>query len=199
MPSHPVTLEGSVVRLEPLTLSHLDALCAVGLDPALWKFTVSNVRTREEMRSYIEAAWKAQKQGTALPFVIVERATGTVVGSTRYMNIDQPNRKLEIGSTWVAKRWQRTAVNTEAKYLLLRHAFEALGCVRVEFKTDVLNTQSRAALLRIGAKEEGILRKHQITQTGRVRDSVYFSIIDTDWPEVKRRLEEKLRLQNPLE
>jgi RimJ/RimL family protein N-acetyltransferase len=177
--------------------SHLDALCAVGLDPELWNMTLANVQTREEMRSYIEAALTAQEQGTALPFVIVERATGTIVGSTRYMNIDRPNRKLEIGSTWVAKRWQRTAVNTEAKYQLLRHAFEELGCVRVEFKTDVLNAQSRAALLRIGAKEEGILRKHQITQTGRVRDSVYYSIIDTEWPEVKRRLEEKLGMQNP--
>jgi RimJ/RimL family protein N-acetyltransferase len=192
MPLDPITLEGTVVRLESLTLSHLDALCAVGLDPELWNMTLANVQTREEMRSHIETALKAQEQGTALPLVIVERATGTVVGSTRYMNIDRPNRKLEIGSTWVAKRWQRTAVNTEAKYLLLRHAFEELGCVRVEFKTDVLNAQSRAALLRIGAKEEGILRKHQITQTGRVRDSVYYSIIDTEWPEVKRRLEEKL-------
>lgn len=192
----PIVLEGSVIRLEPLTSSHLDALCAVGLDPELWKMTLTNVQTREEMQSYIEVALRAQKQGTALPFVIVERATGTVVGSTRYMNIDLPNRKLEIGSTWVAKRWQRTAVNTEAKYLLLRHAFEERGCVRVEFKTDVLNTQSRNALLRIGAKEEGVLRKHQITQTGRVRDSVYYSIIDTEWPEVKRRLEKKLRMQH---
>lgn len=192
----PIVLEGSVIRLEPLTLSHLNALCAVGLDPELWNITLANVQTREEMQSYIEAALKAQEQGTALPFVIVERTTGAVVGSTRYMNIDPPNRKLEIGSTWVAKRWQRTAVNTEAKYLLLRHAFEEWGCVRVEFKTDVLNTQSRAALLRIGAKEEGILRKHQITQTGRVRDSVYYSIIDTEWPEVKRRLEKKLGVQH---
>lgn len=192
----PIVLEGSVIRLEPLTSSHLDSLCAVGLDPELWKMTLTNVQTREEMQSYIEAALRAQEQGTALPFVIVERATGTVVGSTRYMNIDPPNRKLEIGSTWVAKRWQRTAVNTEAKYLLLRHAFEEWGCLRVEFKTDVLNTQSRNALLRIGAKEEGVLRKHQITQTGRVRDSVYYSIIDTEWPEVKRRLEKKLRMQH---
>ncbi|HXG38238.1 MAG TPA: GNAT family protein [Bacteroidota bacterium] len=191
----PIVLEGSVIRLEPLTSSHLDALCAVGLDPELWKMTLTNVQTREDMQSYIEAALRAQEQGTALPFVIVERATGTVVGSTRYMNIDLPNRKLEIGSTWVAKQWQRTAVNTEAKYLLLRHAFEERGCLRVEFKTDVLNTQSRNALLRIGAKEEGVLRKHQITQTGRVRDSVYYSIIDTEWPEVKRRLEKKLGMQ----
>jgi RimJ/RimL family protein N-acetyltransferase len=191
----PVTLEGRVVRLEPLALSHLDALCAVGLDPELWQYTLTIVQTREDMRSYLEAALKAREQGSALPFVIIERAANTVVGSTRYLNIDQQNKKLEIGSTWVARRWQRTAVNTEAKFLLLRHAFEVLGCVRVEFKTDVLNRQSRAALLRIGAKQEGILRKHLITQTGRVRDTVYFSILDTEWPDVKRRLEEYIGLR----
>jgi RimJ/RimL family protein N-acetyltransferase len=195
MPIDPVTLEGRVVRLEPLALSHLDALCAVGLDPELWQYTLTIVQTREDMRSYLETALKAREQGSALPFVIIERAANTVVGSTRYLNIDQQNKKLEIGSTWVARRWQRTAVNTEAKYLLLRHAFEVLGCVRVEFKTDVLNRQSRAALLRIGAKEEGILRKHLITQTGRVRDTVYFSILDTEWPDVKRRLEEYIGLR----
>jgi len=195
MPIDPVTLEGRVVRLEPLALSHLDALCAVGLDPELWQYTLTTVQTREDMRSYLEAALKAREQGSALPFVIIERAANTVVGSTRYLNIDQQNKKLEIGSTWVARRWQRTAVNTEAKFLLLRHAFEVLGCVRVEFKTDVLNRQSRAALLRIGAKEEGILRKHLITQTGRVRDTVYFSILDTEWPDVKRRLEEYIGLR----
>jgi RimJ/RimL family protein N-acetyltransferase len=195
MPIDPVTLEGRVVRLEPLALSHLDALCAVGLDPELWQYTLTIVQTREDMRSYLEAALKAREQGSALPFVIIERAANTVVGSTRYLNIDQQNKKLEIGSTWVARRWQRTAVNTEAKYLLLRHAFEVLGCVRVEFKTDVLNRQSRAALLRIGAKEEGILRKHLITQTGRVRDTVYFSILDTEWPDVKLRLEEYIGLR----
>jgi RimJ/RimL family protein N-acetyltransferase len=157
-----LTLEGSVVRLEPLRLLHLDALCAVGLDPELWKVTIANVQTRDDMRSYIEAALHAREQGTALPFVIVERKSATVIGSTRYLNIDLPNRKVEIGSTWVARRWQRTAVNTEAKYLVLRYAFEELECVRVEFKTDLLNAQSRSALLRIGAKEEGILRKHQI-------------------------------------
>jgi RimJ/RimL family protein N-acetyltransferase len=193
---HPVTLDGLVVRLEPLKLSHLDALCAVGLDPELWKYTLSTVQTRADMRSYLEAALEAREQGSALPFVIIERAANTVVGSTRYMNIDQHNRKLEIGNTGAARRWQRTAVNTEAKFLLLRHAFEVLGCVRVEFKTDVLNRQSRAALHRIGAKEEGILRKHQIAQAGRARDTIYFSILDTEWPEVKRRLEAKLSMRN---
>jgi N-acetyltransferase len=115
-----------------------------------------------------------------------------VIGSTRFMNIDRVNRRVEIGSTWIAPRWQRTAVNTEAKFLMLRHAFEEWKCVRVELKTDVLNQKSRNAILRIGAKEEGILRKHVITWTGRVRDSVYFSILDTEWPEVKTRLESRV-------
>jgi len=189
----PVVLEGSVVRLEPLSQAHHSALCAIGLDPELWKVGLATIRTNEDMKSYIDAALKKQEAGNDLPFVIIERSSGTAVGSTRYMNIEKRHRKLEIGSTWVARRWQRTAVNTEAKYLLLRHAFETLGCVRVEFKTDMLNEASRAAILRLGAKEEGILRQHLITQTGRVRDSVYYSIIDTEWGEVKKKLEEKLR------
>jgi len=188
-----ITLEGGVVRLEPLTLAHQQALCLVGLDPDLWKVGLASLSTPEAMKSYIETALKGQEAGTMLPFVIVERATEKIVGSTRYMNIERQHRKLEIGHTWLARPWQRTAMNTEAKYLLLQHAFESLGCVRVEFKTDVLNDRSRAALLRIGAKQEGILRKHLITQTGRERDSVYYSIIDTEWIEVKKKLEEKLR------
>ncbi len=189
----PVILEGAVVRLEPLSLSHLQALCRVGFDPEIWRLTISTVHDEAGMTTYIQAALKAQTEGSALPFVIVEQASKTIVGSTRYMNIDASNRKLEIGSTWLGRQWQRTAVNTEAKYLLLRHAFEELRFNRVEFKTDVLNEKSRNALLRIGAKQEGIMRKHLITQTGRVRDSVFFGIIDAEWPEVKRKLEEKLR------
>lgn len=130
-----------------------------------------------------------------MPFAIVELASGTVVGSTRYGNIDRANRRVEIGWTWIGRPWQRTAVNTESKYLLLRHAFETLGCIRVEFKTDALNERSRQALLRIGAKEEGIFRSHVVTSTGRIRDSVYFSIIDREWPAVKTRLEAMLTLQ----
>jgi RimJ/RimL family protein N-acetyltransferase len=122
----------------------------------------------------------------------VERSSGRVIGSTRFMNIDRVNRRVEIGSTWIAPAWQRTAVNTEAKYLMLKHAFEVWGCVRVELKTDALNQQSRDAILRLGAKEEGTLRKHLLTWTGRIRDSVYFSILDTEWPEVKARLDKKL-------
>ncbi|HWP81696.1 MAG TPA: GNAT family protein [Bacteroidota bacterium] len=188
----PLTLEGNSVRLEPLSLAHVDPLCEVGLDPDLWKFTTANIQTKDEMRSYIETALEWQREGTALPFALIERASGKAVGSTRYANIEREHRRLEIGWTWVARPWQRTAINTEAKYLLLRHAFETLGCIRVEFKTDSLNQQSRNALLRIGAKEEGMFRNHMITQAGRYRHSVYFSIIESEWPEVKKRLESML-------
>ena len=188
----PVTLEGRHVRLEPLSLAHQDGLCAVGLDAELWRWAQTSLATPADMRAYIETALTWQAQGTALPFAIVARATGQVVGSTRYANIERADRRLEIGWTWIARAAQRTPVNTEAKYLLLRHAFEVLGCNRVEFKTDVLNERSRAALLRIGAKQEGVLRSHMITASGRVRDSVYFSIVAAEWPAVKAGLEEKL-------
>jgi RimJ/RimL family protein N-acetyltransferase len=144
------------------------------------------------MMAYIRTALEAQAAGTALPFVTVERASGRIVGSTRYMNIDVPNRRVEIGSTWIAGPWQRTVVNTEAKYLMLRHAFEELGCIRVELKTDSLNERSRTAILRIGARQEGIFRNHMITWSGRLRHSVFFSIIDAEWTEVKAALEAKL-------
>ena len=188
----PVTLEGRHVRLEPLSLAHQDGLCAVGLDAELWRWAQTSLATPADMRAYIETALTWQAQGTALPFAIVARATGQVVGSTRYANIERADRRLEIGWTWIARAAQRTPVNTEAKYLLLRHAFEVLGCIRVEFKTDVLNERSRAALLRIGATQEGVLRSHMITASGRVRDSVYFSIVAAEWPAVKVGLEAKL-------
>jgi RimJ/RimL family protein N-acetyltransferase len=185
MTIEPITLEGEHVRLEPLTEAHHVALSEVGLDPELWSWIPYGVTTADEMRAYVKSALDAQAVGTALPFATVERGAGQVVGSTRYMNIDVPNRRVEIGSTWIAKPWQRTAINTEAKYLMLRHAFETLRCIRVELKTDALNEKSRNAILRIGAKEEGILRQHMITWTGRKRDSVYFSILDSEWPRVK--------------
>jgi RimJ/RimL family protein N-acetyltransferase len=187
-----ITLEGTVVRLEPLRIEHLDALCQVGLDPEIWRWTHSNVRSRDDMQRYVETALTEQHRGAALPFATVERQGGLVVGSTRFGNIDMANRHLEIGWSWIAPPWQRSAINTEAKYLMLRHAFETVGCMRVEFKTDVLNTRSRQALLRIGAKEEGILRQHMITATGRLRDTVYYSILDHEWPAIKGELERKL-------
>jgi RimJ/RimL family protein N-acetyltransferase len=192
MTIQPVTLEGRHIRLEPLLLAHLDALCEVGLDEDLWRWIPVQVRTGDEMRGYIETALKELAAGSSLPFATVERASGRAIGSTRFMNIDRAHRRVEIGSTWIGKPWQRTAVNTEAKYLMLRHAFETLGCIRVELKTDSLNQRSRNAILRLGAKEEGIFRNHMICSTGRIRHTVYFSIIDSEWADVKASLERKL-------
>jgi len=187
-----VTLAGQHVRLEPLTMDHLDVLWEIGQDPDLWKWTPYHIKTREEMHTYIQTALNWQEIGSALPFVAIEQATGRVVGSTRFGNIDTGNRRVEIGWTWIGKAWQRTPVNTEAKFLMLQHAFEVWRCIRVELKTDVLNEQSRAAILRIGAKQEGIFRHHMITDSGRLRDTVYFSIINDEWPDVKDRLQAKL-------
>lgn len=191
----PVTLGGEHVQLEPMREAHHAALAEVGLDEDLWKWIPVPVRTPEEMKAYVDAALAEQARGMSLPFTIVERATGNVIGSTRYANIERTHRRVEIGWTWVGRPWQRTAVNTECKYMLLKHAFETLGCIRVELKTDSLNERSRAAILRIGAKEEGVFRNHMITASGRIRHSVYFSITDSEWPVVKRRLEEKLQKQ----
>lgn len=188
----PVTLEGRYVRLEPLTQGHVESLSAVGLDPDLWRWIPVPVRTREEMSAYVETALREQASGMALPFVQVENSSGRLIGSTRYANIERTHHRLEIGWTWIGRDWQRTAINTEAKYLLLRHAFETLGCMRVELKTDSLNERSRAAILRIGAREEGTFRNHMITESGRIRHTVYFSIVDSEWPQIKSRLEAHL-------
>jgi RimJ/RimL family protein N-acetyltransferase len=144
------------------------------------------------MTAYIHTALNEQANGSALPFALIETARSRLIGSTRFGNIDRAHHRVEIGWTWVARQWQRTASNTEAKYLLLRHAFETLKCIRVELKTDSLNDRSRAAILRIGAREEGTFRNHMITASGRIRHTVYFSILDSEWPEVKARLEAKL-------
>ena len=188
----PVTLEGTRVRLEPLTTGHHAALSAIGLDEELWRLSPAAVRTEAEMAAYIKVALAEQAAGRALPFAIVQRATGAVVGSTRYGAIERHHRRLEIGWTWLGRAWQRTAINTEAKLLLLQHAFETLGCLRVELKTDALNQRSRAAILRLGAREEGVFRKHMITASGRIRDTVYYAILDDDWPAVRANLERRL-------
>ena len=184
-----LVLEGRRIRLVPMTMEYHAALCAAGLDADLWRWTTVPVATPEEMRQYIQAALDCRAAGTALPYVTVEHETDAVVGSTRFANIDRANRRVEIGWTWVSPPWQRSFVNTEAKYLMLKHAFDVMRCIRVEFKTDSLNQRSRAALLRLGAKEEGTLRNHMITSTGRYRHSVYFSVIDSEWPDVKRSIE----------
>jgi RimJ/RimL family protein N-acetyltransferase len=191
----PVTLEGQHTRLEPLTLAHQEALIVAADDGELWNSIVTIVPTRETIAEYIEEALTGQAQGSELPFVIIQKATGRIVGTTRFYCIQPHQRNAAIGYTWVSRSAQRTAVNTEAKLLLLTHAFEHWDCVRIEFITDVLNEQSRAAILRLGARQEGILRKHIIMPNGRIRDSVCFSIIAEEWPEVKARLVAKLSRQ----
>jgi RimJ/RimL family protein N-acetyltransferase len=187
-----VVLEGATVRLVPLTLDHLDPLCAVGLDPGVWRWMPWQVRDRSGMERFVDGCLATRNDGSALPFVTTLRDTGQVVGATRFMNMAPADRRVEIGGTWIAPAWQRTRVNTEAKYLMLGHAFERWGCRRVEFKTSALNARSRAAILRLGATEEGTLRKHMVQEDGSARDSVYYSIIDDEWPAVKARLEAAL-------
>ncbi|MEP6789123.1 MAG: GNAT family protein [Acidobacteriota bacterium] len=188
----PVVLEGEFVRLEPMRADHLPPLCEVGLDPALWKWVPTTIIDENAMSVYVHTAIEDQRKGVALPFVTRERSSGTIVGSTRFGNVDVHNLRAEIGWTWVSPTWQRTAINTEAKLLMLTHAFETWKCIRVELKTDALNEKSRNAILRLGAKEEGIFRKHVICDTGRFRDSVYYSIIDSEWEFVKADLTSKL-------
>jgi len=190
----PLTLEGSVVRLEPVRREHAQLFWDVAKNDRedIFRWIPYSMKTPDDFRRLINKAFNEQERGESVAFATVERSSGQTIGSTRFMNIDRVNRRVEIGSTWIAPPWQRTAVNTEAKYLMLRHAFEVWQCMRVELKTDALNQKSRHAILRIGAKEEGTLRRHLITWTGRVRDTVYFSILDSEWPEVKARLENRL-------
>jgi len=187
----PLTLEGTVVRLEPLRREHSELFWDVAKNDLedIFRWIPYSMKTPEDFRRLIDKAFDEQQRGESVVFATVERSSGRAIGSTRFMNLDRINRRVEIGSTWIAPPWQRTAVNTEAKYLMLRHAFEVWKCIRVELKTDGLNQKSRNAILRIGAKEEGTLRRHLLTSTGRVRDTVYFSILDDEWLEVKAKLE----------
>jgi RimJ/RimL family protein N-acetyltransferase len=188
----PVILSGQYVRLEPLSVDHFDRLWEIGREPELWKWVPYHITTPDRMHTYIKSALDSQAIGTALPFVTIWQATNEIVGSTRFGNIDAPNHRVEIGWTWIAPRWQRTPVNTEAKFLLLQHAFETWHCIRVEFKTDELNLKSQQAIERLGAKKEGVFRHHMIVEGGRLRNSVYYSIINDEWPEVKARLQAML-------
>jgi RimJ/RimL family protein N-acetyltransferase len=188
----PVTLEGTTVRLEPLSLDHLPGLTTVGLDAEIWRWMPMFVQSPQDMRTLIEEAVADSEAGTTVPFATIELASGKPVGSTRYLSIEPRHRRLEIGWTWLAPPWQHTAVNTEAKLLMLRHAFDKLGALRVEFKTDALNDKSRAALLKIGATEEGTMRHHMVMPGGRRRDSVYYSVIEEEWPQVRQHLEARL-------
>ena len=188
----PVTLEGRIVRLEPLRPDHVPGLAAVGLDPAIWRWTIARPQTEADLREWAETAIRGRDAGTEFPFVTHDVATGRPIGSSRYMNIVLEHRRLEIGWTWVAPAWQRTGANREAKLLMLTHAFETLGCRRVEFKTDSLNEPSRTALLGIGATFEGIFRNHMVMPGGRMRHSAYYSVIDDEWPAVKALLERSI-------
>ena len=186
----PVTLTGQHVRLEPMTEVHIPALAEIGTGQEFWKFMVyGEMRTEEHMRGWVLEILSRAENGTDLPFVAVHLASGRVAGATRYLNIMPNDRGLEVGGTWYGLEFQRTAVNTECKYLLLKHAFETLGCIRVQLKTDRLNLRSQKAIERIGGVKEGILRNHMILPDGRIRDSVFYSILDAEWPDVKRRLE----------
>ncbi|MCB2255214.1 GNAT family N-acetyltransferase [Pseudomonas chlororaphis] len=185
-------LEGSRIRLRPLQLSDAEALVAAAGDGELWNLPFTVVPSSTTVGDYLQIALRGRDAGTVLPFVTVLKSHDEVIGCTRFWKIDRQNRKLEIGSTWIAARWQQSFVNTEAKYLMLRHAFEVFDCVRVQFTTDEINEKSRQAILRLGAKQEGIVRHERIMPDGRKRNSVRFSIIDDEWPDVRQRLEQKL-------
>src|SRR5215510_1727511 len=189
----PVTLEGHHVRLEPLSTSHEASLLSAAGDGELWNSMVTIVPSRETIAPYIATALHGQTEGNTLPFAVIRKASGLVVGSTRFFHIDRDHRRVEIGYTWLAASAQRSEVNTESKLLMLTHAFEEWNCIRVEFVTDILNIQSRTAILRLGAKQEGVLRNHMIMPSGRYRDSVCFSIIEAEWPGIKARLEARLK------
>ena len=186
------TLQGPRILLRPLQYTDADALLRAAADGELWDLTVTVVPSASTIDSYLKKALDGRDAGTVMPFVIVLKDSGEVIGSTRFWKIDPLNRKLEIGSSWISARWQKSFVNTEAKYLMLRHAFEELDCVRVQFTTDENNQKSRNAILRLGAQQEGIVRHERIMPDGRKRNSVRFSIIDDEWPQVRQALEQKL-------
>jgi RimJ/RimL family protein N-acetyltransferase len=189
----PIVLTGDHVRLEPMTEEHIPGLAAIGVGQSFWDFMLyGNISTIEDMQNWVRDILSRAENGTDLPFVVIHLASGRVAGATRYLNIILHDRGVEIGGTWYGSEFQRTAVNTECKYLLLRHAFETLGCIRVQLKTDLRNERSQKAIERIGAVREGVLRNHMILPDGRYRHSVYYSILDSEWPEVKKRLENLL-------
>jgi RimJ/RimL family protein N-acetyltransferase len=190
----PVTLTGKLVRLEPLSEAHVPDLAQVGIDENIWRFMLyGDMCSAEDLLGWVRDILSRQKRGTDLPFTVIYLESGKAIGCTRYLDIHPEHRNLEIGGTWYGAPYQRTGVNTEAKYLLLCHAFETLGCIRVQLKTDLRNQRSQRAIERIGAKKEGILRDHMILQDGSIRSSIYYSILVAEWPGVKARLEEKMR------
>jgi RimJ/RimL family protein N-acetyltransferase len=191
----PVTLRGKHATIEPLDATHEDALNRAAADGEVWKLWYTSVAPPDKMGEYIATALDMRDRQGAMPFVVRDSTDGEVVGCTRYFNVDAPNRRLEIGHTWYAKRAQRTAINTECKLMLLTHAFEKLACIAVEFRTHWFNHASREAIARLGAKQDAVLRNHQLMPDGSKRDTVVFSIIDGEWPAVKRHL--KFQLDRP--
>lgn len=188
----PATLEGRWVRLEPLQRQHVDALAAISGDEEIWRYISMPLATHSDVATFVERTLATAERGDEIPFVIIEKVTGTIVGSTRFMDIRREHRAVEIGSTWLGRAWWRTAINSESKYLLLRHLFDDVGCLRVSLKTDARNLRSQRAIERLGAVREGVLRKHMIVQNGYSRDTVYYSIIDTEWPAIRSTMERNL-------
>ena len=184
----PVTLQGAYATLEPLGMQHLDGIRAAAADGELWRLWYTSVPAPDMSAKWLASALDIREQCGAMPFAVRDTASGDIVGSTRYFNVDAANRRLEIGHTWYAKRAQRTAINTECKLLLLTHAFETLNCIAVEFRTHWFNQASRAAIARLGAKQDGVLRNHQLMPDGSRRDTVVFSILDGEWLAAKRHL-----------
>ena len=193
MKIEPVTLIGKFVQLEPLSEAHVPDLAKVGLEPEIWRFMrYGKVETEADLGAWVRELLDLQTQGTDLPFTVIHQASGNAIGCTRYLNIDPPNRSLEIGGTWYGLEYQGTLVNVECKYLLIKYAFERFDCIRVWFKADARNLRSQRALERIGAVKEGVLRNHMILPDGYVRDSVVYSLLPDEWPQVKQKLEAEL-------
>jgi RimJ/RimL family protein N-acetyltransferase len=189
----PVTLAGKVVRLEPMTAAHIPGLAAAGKDESIWKLMLyGDLTSQDSMSAWVDDMLLRQAAGTDLPFTVIHLASGRIAGATRYLEMRPPHRSLEIGGTWYVPKFQRTAVNTECKYLMLKYAFEEMKCIRVQFKADARNERSIHSIERLGAVREGVLRNHYILLDGTLRDSAYFSILDREWPGVKRRLEQRL-------
>ncbi len=190
---NPIELDGNLVKLLPLSESFKPQVLEAASDGDLWELWYTSVPSKDNLDMYVDFALEQESEGLALPFVVIEKSSGKVVGSTRYCSVDAPNRRVEIGYTWYSKSVQRTGINTECKYLLLGHAFEQLNAIAVEFKTNFFNFPSRNAILRLGAKQDGVIRNHRIDKMGNIRDTVIFSILNSEWPTVKTSLEFKMK------
>ncbi|WP_435624356.1 GNAT family N-acetyltransferase [Flagellimonas sp.] len=190
---NPIELEGNLAKLIPLEEVDRSEVLQAASDGNLWELWYTSVPSKDNLDAYVDFALQQESEGLALPFVVIEKSSGKVVGSTRYCSVDAPNRRVEIGYTWYAQSVQRTGINTECKYLLLQHAFETLDAIAVEFKTNFFNFPSRNAILRLGAKQDGIIRNHRIDKMGNIRDTVIFSILNSEWPAVKISLEHKMK------